>query len=46
MLILHPDASVPLVSQIVEGLRRLMIDQTLRPGTTRLPDAVVSDRTL
>jgi DNA-binding transcriptional MocR family regulator len=36
MLILHPDASVPLVSQIVEGLRRLMIDQTLRPGT-KLP---------
>lgn len=36
MLTLHPDASVPLVSQIVDGLRRLIAEQTLRPGT-KLP---------
>ena len=36
MLTLHPDASVPLVGQIVDGLRRLITEQTLRPGT-KLP---------
>ena len=36
MLTLHPDTSVPLVSQIVDGLRRLISDQTLRPGA-KLP---------
>jgi DNA-binding transcriptional MocR family regulator len=36
MLTLHPEASLPLVSQIVDGLRRLIADQTLRPGT-KLP---------
>src|SRR3954467_14023732 len=36
MLTLHPDASVPLVSQIVDGLRRLIAEQALRPGT-KLP---------
>ena len=36
MLTLHPDTSTPLVSQIVDGLRRLISDQTLRPGS-KLP---------
>jgi DNA-binding transcriptional MocR family regulator len=36
MLTLHPDASTPLVTQIVDGLRRLIADQTLRPGA-KLP---------
>jgi DNA-binding transcriptional MocR family regulator len=36
MLTLRPDATAPLVSQIVDGLRRLISDQTLRPGT-KLP---------
>jgi len=36
MLSLQPDATTPLVSQIVDGLRRLITDQTLRPGT-KLP---------
>src|SRR5215216_5473319 len=36
MLTLHPDTSTPLVSQIVDGLRRLISDQTLRPGA-KLP---------
>ena len=36
MLSLQPDATTPLVSQIVEGLRRLIADQTLRPGA-KLP---------
>jgi DNA-binding transcriptional MocR family regulator len=36
MLTLHPDTAVPLVSQIVDGLRRLISDQTLRPGA-KLP---------
>ena len=36
MLTLQPDATTPLVSQIVDGLRRLISDQTLRPGT-KLP---------
>ena len=36
MLTLHPDTSTPLVSQIVDGLRRLIADQTLRPGA-KLP---------
>ncbi|MDE2614387.1 MAG: PLP-dependent aminotransferase family protein [Burkholderiales bacterium] len=36
MLTLQPDAPVPLVSQIVDGLRRLIAEQTLRPGT-KLP---------
>jgi len=36
MLTLHPDASIPLVSQIVDGLRRLIVEHTLRPGA-KLP---------
>ena len=36
LLNLHPDASVPLVSQIVDGLRRLIAEQTLRAGA-KLP---------
>jgi DNA-binding transcriptional MocR family regulator len=36
MLTLHPDAALPLVSQIVDGLRRLVSEQVLRPGT-KLP---------
>ena len=36
MLTLHPEASIPLVSQIVDGLRRMIGDQSLRPGT-KLP---------
>lgn len=36
MLTLHPDAPLPLVSQIVDGLRRLIADQSLRPGA-KLP---------
>lgn len=36
MLALQHDSTVPLVSQIVEGLRRLIADQTLRPGA-KLP---------
>jgi DNA-binding transcriptional MocR family regulator len=36
MLTLHPDATLPLVSQIVDGLRRLISEQALRPGT-KLP---------
>ena len=32
MLTLHADTSIPLVSQIVDGVRRLISDQTLRPG--------------
>jgi len=36
MLALQPDSPIPLVSQIVEGLRRLIADQTLRPGA-KLP---------
>ena len=36
MLSLQPDAPTPLVSQIVEGLRRMIAEQTLRPGT-KLP---------
>lgn len=36
LLNLHPEASVPLVSQIVDGLRRLIADQTLRAGA-KLP---------
>ncbi len=36
MLTLHPDTSTPLVSQIVDGLRRLIAEQTLRPGA-KLP---------
>ena len=36
MLTLQPDAPAPLVSQIVDGLRRLIADQTLRPGA-KLP---------
>ena len=36
MIALDPDAQTPLVSQIVDGFRRLITDQTLRPGT-RLP---------
>ena len=36
MLTLHPDATLPLVSQIVDGLRRLISEQLLRPGA-KLP---------
>lgn len=36
MLTLHPEASIPLVGQIVDGLRRMIADQSLRPGT-KLP---------
>ena len=36
MLTLHHDAAVPLVSQIVDGLRRLIAEQSLRPGA-KLP---------
>lgn len=36
MLCLRHDSTVPLVSQIVDGLRRLIAEQTLRPGT-KLP---------
>ena len=36
LLNLHPEASAPLVSQIVDGLRRLIAEQTLRAGT-KLP---------
>jgi DNA-binding transcriptional MocR family regulator len=36
MLALQHDSTIPLVSQIVEGLRRLITDQTLRPGA-KLP---------
>jgi DNA-binding transcriptional MocR family regulator len=36
MIVLSPDSSTPLVAQIVEGLRRLIAEQTLRPGA-KLP---------
>jgi len=36
MFTLKPDAPTPLVSQIVDGYRRLIADQSLRPGT-KLP---------
>ena len=36
MLALRHDSTVPLVSQIVDGLRRLITEQTLRPGA-KLP---------
>lgn len=36
MLVLHPQSSTPLVSQIVDGLRRLIAEQVLKPGT-KLP---------
>ena len=36
MITLNPDAQTPLVAQIVDGFRRLITDQSLRPGT-RLP---------
>lgn len=36
MLILKHDSSVPLVTQIVEGLRCMVADQSLKPGT-KLP---------
>ena len=36
MITLNPDAQTPLVSQIVDSFRRLIADQSLRPGT-RLP---------
>jgi DNA-binding transcriptional MocR family regulator len=32
MFTLHPDAPTPLVTQIVDGLRRLVADGSLRPG--------------
>ena len=36
MLILKPDSTIPLVSQIVDGLRRMIGDQSLKPGA-KLP---------
>jgi len=36
MLILNPQSPTPLVTQIVEGLRRLIVEQSLRPGA-KLP---------
>src|SRR5215471_15476126 len=36
MFALKPDAPTPLVSQIVEGFRRLIADQSLKAGT-KLP---------
>ncbi|HET7868552.1 MAG TPA: PLP-dependent aminotransferase family protein [Burkholderiaceae bacterium] len=36
MLLLQPQSSTPLVSQIVDGLRRLIAEQALKPGT-KLP---------
>lgn len=36
MLILSPQSPTPLVTQIVEGLRRLIVEQSLRPGA-KLP---------
>ncbi|HEX6362630.1 MAG TPA: PLP-dependent aminotransferase family protein [Albitalea sp.] len=36
MIPLKPDAPIPLVSQIVDGFRRLIADQSLKPGT-KLP---------
>lgn len=36
MLILKPESSIPLVGQIVDGLRRLIADQSLKPGA-KLP---------
>ncbi|WP_416467322.1 PLP-dependent aminotransferase family protein [Pseudomonas sp. LFS044] len=32
MLELHPDSSTPLVNQIIDGLRELIDNQTLKPG--------------
>ncbi|MBA1200333.1 PLP-dependent aminotransferase family protein [Pseudomonas capeferrum] len=32
MLVLRPDSSTPLVNQIIEGLRELIDNQTLKPG--------------
>jgi len=36
MFALHPDSSTPLVTQVVEGFRRLIAEQALRPGA-KLP---------
>ncbi|KQW36153.1 PLP-dependent aminotransferase family protein [Rhizobacter sp. Root404] len=36
MITLHPESQVPLVVQIVDGFRRLIADQSLRPGV-KLP---------
>jgi DNA-binding transcriptional MocR family regulator len=36
MLVLHPQSPTPLVGQIVDGLRRLIAEQVLKPGT-KLP---------
>src|SRR6185369_8415837 len=36
MITLNPDSPTPLVSQIVDGFRRLIGDQTLKPGA-KLP---------
>jgi DNA-binding transcriptional MocR family regulator len=36
MITLDPDSPTPLVSQIVDGFRRVIADQTLRPGS-KLP---------
>lgn len=36
MLVLHPDSPTPLVSQIVDGLRDLMVQHVLKPGA-KLP---------
>ena len=32
MLELHPDSPIPLVNQIIDGLRERIDDQTLKPG--------------
>ena len=32
MFELHPDSSTPLVNQIIDGLRELIDNQTLKPG--------------
>src|SRR5688572_30849024 len=36
MLVLHPDSTAPLVSQIVDGLRDLIVQHALKPGA-KLP---------
>src|SRR5258706_14982400 len=36
MFTLKPDSTTPLVSQIVDGFRRMVADQSLKPGT-KLP---------
>lgn len=36
MFAIHPESSTPLVTQIVEGFRRLIVEQALKPGA-KLP---------